>query len=58
MNDPPTALVGFQTGLLSRIFRLSMNNPPTALVGFMKRVRLKPLRVRVLRRLGHLTQVS
>ena len=45
MNDPPTALVGFEnlivllrwdlkTGSCYCGFRLSMNDPPTALVGF------------------------
>src|SRR2546427_469690 len=34
MNHPPTALVGFGTGLRAPDFRLSMNHPPTALVGF------------------------
>ena len=34
MNDPPTALVGFQPGSSQPRCRLSMNDPPTALVGF------------------------
>src|SRR3989442_1076158 len=34
MNDPPTALVGFETSVHSCFCRLSMNDPPTALVGF------------------------
>ena len=34
MNDPPTALVGFGTGLRQADRRLNMNNPLTALVGF------------------------
>jgi hypothetical protein len=33
MNDPPTALVGFQESPAAEC-RLSMNDPPTALVGF------------------------
>ena len=34
MNNPPTALVEFETGAAAVSRRLSMNNPPTALVGF------------------------
>src|SRR2546427_13287267 len=43
MNDPPTALVGFETGLRRAPFcRLSMNDPPTALVGFETGLRPAP----------------
>jgi hypothetical protein len=35
MNNPPTALVGFQKAVPRRSCRLNMNDPPTALVGFL-----------------------
>jgi hypothetical protein len=34
MNNPPTALVGFQTRAQCLLRRPIMNDPPTALVGF------------------------